>query len=332
MRALVFKGTGHMAVESRPYPEPRDDEVLVRVSAAGICGSELTSFTGHSTRRAPGRIFGHELAGVIVTCGSNADPELLGQRVAVNPLHPCGHCPQCRGGRSNVCPERVLLGMQVDGGLAELVAVPQAGVTPLGSLDDVAGAMAEPLANAVHVAALLPSTLGRRVAVLGAGAIGLSVVAVLRVAGAANITIIDPVASRRDAGLDSGADSALAPDDPSLRDALFDHVIDAAGTTSSRNSAIERCDAGGCVVLLGLHAATSELSVNAAVAKELRLQCSYAYTQADFDSALELLRADLVPYRHWITVRPLDDGQAAFETLVERPEEATKIVLRPPAA
>ncbi|HSZ03898.1 MAG TPA: alcohol dehydrogenase catalytic domain-containing protein [Solirubrobacteraceae bacterium] len=332
MQALVFKGTGEMAAESRPCPEPRADEVLVRVAAAGICGSELTSFTGHSTRRPPGRIFGHELAGVVEALGSAAPKELLGERVAVNPLHPCGRCEQCRSGRSNVCPERVLLGMQVDGGFAELVAVPYTGLTALGSLDELAGAMAEPIANAVHVAALLPATLGRHVAVLGAGAIGLSVVAVLRVAGAARITAVDPVRARRQAALASGAHAALAPDDGGLEGMLFDHVVDAAGTSGSRGTAIERCDAGGCVVLLGLHSAVSELAVNAAVAKELRLQCSYAYTQADFDAALELLRAGAVPYGHWITERPLDDGQAAFQTLVERPDEATKIVLRPPGA
>jgi 2-desacetyl-2-hydroxyethyl bacteriochlorophyllide A dehydrogenase len=332
MQALVFQGTGQMAVERRPYPEPGPLEVLVRVSAAGICGSELTSFTGHSTRRAPGRVFGHELAGEVVAVGSAAPAALVGERVTVNPLHPCGHCRQCARGRSNVCPERVLLGMQVDGGFAELVAVPYSSVSTLGSLDDVAGALVEPLANAVHVAGLLGDTLGRHVAVLGAGAIGLSVVAVLRVAGAGRITVIDPVAARRDAALQSGADRALAPDDESLEGLLFDHVVDAAGTDGSRNSAIERCDAGGCVVLLGLHTATSELAVNAAVAKELRLQCSYAYTQDDFDAALELLRTDAIHYQHWITELPLQDGQEAFRTLVERPEQATKIVLRPPRA
>lgn len=332
MQALVFQGTGQMAVERRPYPEPGPQEALVRVSAAGICGSELTSFTGHSTRRAPGRVFGHELAGEVVAVGSAAPSSLVGERVTINPLQPCGHCRHCARGRSNVCPERVLLGMQIDGGFAELVAVPHSSVSALGALDDVAGALVEPLANAVHVAGLLGDTLGRHVAVLGAGAIGLSVVAVLRVAGASRITVIDPVAARRDAALQSGADRALAPDDENLEGLLFDHLVDAAGTDGARNSAIEHCDAGGCVVLLGLHTATSELAVNAAVAKELRLQCSYAYTQDDFDAALELLRADAIHYQHWITELPLQDGQEAFRTLVERPEQATKIVLRPPRA
>ena len=99
MQALVFKGTGQMAVERRPYPQPGPEEALVRVTAAGICGSELTSFSGHSTRRAPGRVFGHELAGEVVAVGPAAPPELVGERVTVNPLHSCGHCRQCRAGR-----------------------------------------------------------------------------------------------------------------------------------------------------------------------------------------------------------------------------------------
>jgi 2-desacetyl-2-hydroxyethyl bacteriochlorophyllide A dehydrogenase len=332
MQALVFKGTGQMAVERRPYPQPGPDDALVRVTAAGVCGSELASFTGRSTRRAPGRVFGHELAGEVVAVGSAAPAELIGQRVTINPLHSCGRCRQCRAGRANACPDRVLLGMQVDGGFAELVAVPHSDLTALGQLDDIAGSLAEPIANAVHVAGLLPATLGRHVAVMGAGAIGLSVIAVLRVAGAARITVVDPVPARRDGALDSGADTALAPDDESLDGLLFDHVVDAAGNGAARNAAIERCDAGGCVVLLGLHNATSKLAVNAAIAKELRLQCSFAYTQEDFDAAVELLRTDAIPYKHWITELPLQDGQEAFQTLVERPEQATKIVLRPPSA
>ena len=227
---------------------------------------------------------------------------------------------------------RPLSPVQVDGGFAELVAVPHSDLTALGLLDDIAGSLAEPIANAVHVAGLLPATLGRHVAVMGAGAIGLSVIAVLRVAGAARITVVDPVPARRDGALDSGADTALAPDDESLDGLLFDHVVDAAGNGAARNAAIERCDAGGCVVLLGLHNATSKLAVNAAIAKELRLQCSFAYTQEDFDAAVELLRTDAIPYKHWITELPLQDGQEAFQTLVERPEQATKIVLRPPSA
>lgn len=331
MTALVFEGPGRMAVGQRPRPETRPAEVLVAVTAAGICGSELTSFTGHSTRRPPGRVFGHEIAGEVLQVGDGVTGELAGVRVAVNPLITCGRCHQCVAGRTNACPNRILLGMQVDGGFAEEVAVPHTAVSPLGGLDDVAGTLVEPIANAVHVVELLPAATGRHVAVLGAGAIGLSVVAMLRVAGASTITVVDPVTARRDVALATGADAVLSPDDPSVAEIVADHVVDAAGVTSSRNSAIELCDAGGTVVLLGLHSATSELAVNAAIAKELTLQCSYAYTAHNFQTALSLLERDAIRYESWISERPLEEGHAAFESLVERPDEVTKVILRPGA-
>lgn len=327
--ALVFKGPGAMAVEARPRPQAGRDQLVVAVSAAGICGSELTSFTGRSARRAPGRVFGHEVAGTVRAVGTGAASELVGQSVTINPLVPCGHCRTCLSGRTNACPTRTLLGMQVDGGFAEEVAVPVSAIRLLGDLGDVGGSMVEPLANAVHVAELLPSVIGQEILVFGAGAIGLCVVTILRIAGAANVTVIDPVRARREIALGSGADQAFAPDDPALEGVVGDHVVDAAGVTSSRQDAVTRCAPGGCIVLLGLHTAESELPINAAVAKELRLQCSYAYTQRDFDVALRMLQAGLIPYGPWITELELAEGQAAFQALVERPGDVTKIVLRP---
>ncbi len=328
MSALVFHGPGEMGVEARRRPVPSQGEVLVDVGAVGICGSELTSFTGDSTRRPPGRVFGHEVAGVITAVGAEVPETLIGERVAVNPLVACGRCRQCLAGRANACPNRTLLGMQIDGGFAEQVAVPASSVCPLGPLDDIAGSLVEPIANAVHVADLVSPVVGRHIAVFGAGAIGLSVVAVLRVAGASRITVIDPVAERRREASTTGADLTLAPSD-TLDGPVVDHVVDAAGVTASRNAAIDLCESGGTIVLLGLHTAVSDLAVNAAIAKELRLQCSYAYTPTDFSAALALLQAGRIPYASWISERPLEDGQEAFKTLVERPNQATKIILRP---
>jgi 2-desacetyl-2-hydroxyethyl bacteriochlorophyllide A dehydrogenase len=319
-----------MACEPRPRPRPGSGEVTLTVNAAGICGSELSSFTGASTRRLPGRVFGHELAGTIGEVGSGVPGELIGRRVTVNPLTSCGRCLTCLTGRANACPSRTLLGMQIDGGFAEEVAVPASAVFDLGELDDIGGSLTEPLANAVHVTRLLPPLVGKHVIVYGAGAIGLCVIAMLSASGAAEITVIDPVARRRDIARASGADAALSPDDAG--DLSADHVVDAAGVTSARRDAIDRCAGGGTIMLLGLHTAESELPINAAVAKELRLQCSYAYTPEDFEIALRTLQSGAVRYQPWITEMPLADGQAAFRALVERPNEATKIILRPGAA
>src|SRR4051812_6752653 len=193
MQALIFDGPRRMSVGERERPVPAAGEVIVRVSAAGICGSELTSFTGDSLRRPPGRVFGHELGGVVASGADAAGDKLVGARVAINPLVSCGDCRQCRAGRSNVCPNRTLLGLHLDGGFAEEVVVAPSQLRPADGLSDVAATLVEPLANAVHVAGLLPSLLARDIAVFGAGAIGLCVVEVLREGGARSITVIDPV-------------------------------------------------------------------------------------------------------------------------------------------
>lgn len=326
MQALVFEGPRRMSIAERAKPVPKEGEVLVAVDAVGICGSELTSFTGDSTRRAPGRVFGHEIAGRAVAVGPDLDKELVGRRVAVNPLIPCGRCKQCAAGRSNCCPDRILLGMQVDGGFAEAVAVPADSLYEASELDPIGASMVEPVANAMHVLGLLPPTTGHDIAVLGAGAIGLSIISALHVSGAGSIAVVDPVASRREQALQAGADAGYSPGDAPKS---FEHVVDAAGTSSSRRFAAQACAAGGTVVLLGLHSATSELPINEAIAKELRLQCSYAYTQEDFELALKLLDQGQIPYEDWITELPLSAGHAAFITLADRPESATKIVLRP---
>jgi len=329
MDALVFEGPGRMTFADRPRPQAGPGEVVVRVTASGICGSEMTSFTGESTRRAPGLIFGHEFVGRVLRSAPDAPQDLADQLVAVNPLITCGVCAQCRGGRPNACPNRVLLGLHVDGGFAEEVAVPYSGLRPLGDLDELAGTLIEPLANAVHAVSLLGAVVGRRIAVFGAGPIGLCVISVLRVAGAGSIVALDPVESRRKLALGAGATEALTPIGADLAALGFDDVIDAAGVGAARRAAIDSAPYGATVVLLGMHEAETELQLNAAVTKELRLQCSYCYTPREFDTALEIMRDGSVSHSDWITELKLAEGQQAFETLVNHPESATKIVLRP---
>jgi threonine dehydrogenase-like Zn-dependent dehydrogenase len=345
MQALVFEGPGRMVVAERPVPEPAPGEVRIRIAAAGVCGSELGSYTGHSKRRPPGLVFGHELAGWIdvpdaaVACGG----EVLapGTPVTMNPLISCGRCDACLEGRANACPYRSLLGMHVPGGFAEYVAVPTQQVQPLpNGLDLIAGSLTEPIANAVHVAHLCGDLVGRSVAIFGAGAIGLSVLAVLRLAGVARVAVVDPVAPRRQQAEQEGADPVLDPgagDPVAALGALNsgrgpDAVVDAAGLDLTRAQSIEACCNGGTVVLLGLHDAESRLPVNLAILKELRLQASYAYTPTEFDAWLALLAAGRIHYQPWITEMPLSQGDEAFRILTEEPWKATKIVLRPPMA
>src|SRR5512144_1000199 len=151
MKAIVWQGPERMAVEDRPDPpDPAPGDVILRPEAVGICGSEVEGYLGHMGNRTPPLVMGHEFAGRVVAAGDGAS-ELEGARVAVNPLSGCGSCALCKAGFSNVCRDRVLVGVHAPGAFADLVRVraADARVLPDGVSSRV-GALMEPLANGVH--------------------------------------------------------------------------------------------------------------------------------------------------------------------------------------
>jgi len=187
MRALVF--TAPSVVELRNVDEPAagSDDVIVDVAVAGICGSEL-----HGIRtpgfRTPPLIMGHEFA------GATAD----GRRVAVNPLVTCGHCDRCLAGQTELCRERVIIGVHRPGAFAERVAVPVSSIHDLpDDLSWTAAGIIEPVANAVHAWGLVGGATGQRVGIIGCGAIGLVCLQLAAAQGAASIVAADPSAERR---------------------------------------------------------------------------------------------------------------------------------------
>src|SRR6188474_1968821 len=171
MRAIVWQGPNEMTVEEQPDPpDPGPGELILRPEAVGICGSEVEGYLGHMGNRTPPLVMGHEFAGTVVAAGEGA-AELEGARVAVNPLSGCGECRLCRSGFSNLCKDRVLVGVHVPGAFADLVRVraADARVLPDGVSARV-GALMEPLANGVHAVRLAPGGVESAV-VLGAGTI-----------------------------------------------------------------------------------------------------------------------------------------------------------------
>src|SRR5437867_3563306 len=174
MKALVLVGKEQVEMQEVPAPRPAVEEVLLRVSTAGICGSDIHGFLGHSPRRKPGLILGHEAVGVVAELGAGVKNVRQGQRVYVNPLISCGKCEPCLSGRENCCASWRLLGMdRVHGAYAEFVAVPalQLRVIP-GAISDERAVWAEPLANIVHCFRISMSDRPRSMAILGAGTMG----------------------------------------------------------------------------------------------------------------------------------------------------------------
>lgn len=340
MDALVWLGPRDMVQRSEPMPRLADGEVLVAVGAVGICGSELSGFLGQNSLRVPPLIMGHECAGRIVqtTTGTftTGQPATVGTRVTFNPLVVCGTCDRCRAGRTNLCRRRQLVGAHRPGAFAQYVAVPTTQCYPLPDhLSLVAGSLAEPLACSIHAVVLAGVQPNQSLLILGAGPIGLCAVAAARVQGIEQIIVSDVAPLRLEIAQRWGAHTVINAREQDVVAAVqqrypggVESAIDAVGATAVRQQAMQAVAPGGRVVLIGLHNEESVLPANYLVRQEIALTGSFAYTEADFAQAVDLLTHGVVqPSADWLEERPLGDGPAAFAELVDGRARAAKIVL-----
>lgn len=313
MKTLVFQGPGEMTLEDRPAPVAADDEVLARVVASGICGSELEAYSGRSAKRRPGLIFGHEFVVAV-----DGEPGLF----VVDPLTPCGACDLCRSGRTNLCPDRSLLSLHTDGGNREFIPLDRSQLLPWPG-DATLGTLVEPGATVLRALGTVDELTRGPIAVFGCGALGLLGVLFARHLGIERVYAFDPLAPRLDLAIRFGA-TPFAPDDPSLGCAL---VLDTVGAASSRAAAIRHTASGGAVGLVGLRDATSEVDFGDIISRGIRLTGEYAYTRADLLRAAQILLATESSAREILTTMPFATGTAAFSAAVKSPEEYIKIVL-----
>ncbi len=323
MHALVYLGTHHLEVQDVPVPTPGPDEVLIKVGYAGVCGSDLHGFEGRSANRRPPLIMGHEFSGVIAATGSAVEGFVPGETVTVNPLLSCGVCTPCRAGRPNVCLRRRLIGIERPGAFAEYVVAPVDNVfaLPIGMPAQL-GALAEPLANAVHVASLGPKNRFGPCFIIGAGAIGLLCMQVAKLMGSHPIIMSDMNPNRLTIAREMGADITIdaRADDPiqqvkseTKHGALWS--IDAVGTAVTRQQAVTALANGGTAVLIGLERGTGEVDLREAILRELSLHGSYAFTPDEFATAIELLSHGRINGSGWVTNGVLADGQQIFTDL-----------------
>jgi 2-desacetyl-2-hydroxyethyl bacteriochlorophyllide A dehydrogenase len=308
-----------------PHPCAQAGEVDIAVTAAGICGADMTGFLGQSRRRKPPLILGHELVGRI------ADS----RRVVVDPLITCGLCSECRRGATNLCRNLRLLGMdQIDGCFAEHVVVPESQVHPIpDKLDDERAVLAEPLANIVHLFTLMALRPYCRMGILGAGTMGSMALQMAFQLGASEVLVEEVNESRRSAAEAMGATLAVNPQNAGCEARKFsgqglDLVLDACGTGESRQEALDLCRPGGTVVLLGMAKERSEINFRAGIRNELRMLMSFGYTKGDFRRSLDLLAAGSIDLSPWTAQMALEDGQQAFERITCSREDTLKMILR----
>jgi 2-desacetyl-2-hydroxyethyl bacteriochlorophyllide A dehydrogenase len=328
VKALVWNGPRQMAVESRDEPVPAEGEVLLRVNAVGICGSEVEGYIGESAIRKPPLIMGHECAAEVVAIAPDVGEPPIGTNVAFNPLLSCGRCASCRAGEQQQCPDRALIGAQRPGAFAEYVIVPADNVyvVPDGIADFV-GALAEPLACCIHSIARSGATISDRVSVIGFGSLGVLLLQALRWSGIGEIVVIEPDATRRELAERLGASVAVPAERALEAGTGSDVAFDTVGKGATRALTIQLLRRGGTGVLLGLHDSGFSIDGNAFLRGELTVVSSYAYNRSAFARAVKALPR--ISAEGWITHQGLDDGPAAFRGLVESPTGAPKIILRP---
>lgn len=331
MKALVYTGPNSLIFREEPDATVPSGELLVRVEAVGICGSDMHAYHGYDSRRPAPLILGHEAAGHII--GGARD----GERVTINPLVVDPACPYAREGRWHLSPTRQIISMPPrQGAFAEYVHVPERNVVTIPAGMSMAhAALAEPVAVSWHAVRLGMERLHQplaccRVIVLGGGAIGLAAALVARHFGARDIRIGEPNPLRRRTMSDGECLDAYAPggpDDPAQNS--IDLVVDAVGATATRAAASAMVRPGGVIVHLGLLPGHDGLDIRKITLQEITLTGAYCYTPADFEHAVLALASGGLGRLAWLEERPLAEGAAAFQSIDRGMTAAAKIILRP---
>jgi alcohol dehydrogenase len=338
MKALVHTAPEEGVYRDEPAPDPGAAEVVLRVEAVSICGSDLDADHGHDPRRVPPLILGQEVSGRVVTGAGAIGQGRWGQgrRAVVNPLITCGTCTPCLEGRSNLCAARKLIGMNRPGAFAELIAIPERNLIALPEdLDPVDAALSEPARPALHAQTLAGRALTQPIAkgralVLGGGSIGLLSALLLQARGCRNIALGDTNVLRRATAEKTGVCRVYDPlEAPGPAADAFDLEVDAVGAGATRASALEAVKPGGVVLHIGLFSVAGELDLRKLTLCEITLIGIYTYTPADLKAADATLHSGALGPLDWVEQRPLTDGARAFDDLGKSRLAAAKVVLRP---
>jgi threonine 3-dehydrogenase len=341
MRALakVQAGPGVELIE-RQVPEPGPGEVLLRVDAASICGTDLHLFQWDewaAENLVPPRILGHELAGTVVGIGAGVSRVREGDLVGVESHLFCWECAQCQRGEMHLCRDLRVIGVHVDGGFAEHVVIPEANAVESNGLDPAVVALQEPMGNAVHAAFAEPIE-GRTVLVTGCGPIGLCAVGIARAAGASLVVSTDTEPYRLELARTMGADLALDASDPGTEARIMEAtggdgvevVLEMSGSPRALDQALRVITRGGRVSLLGIFNGAVPIELSESVIMQgLRLHGIFGRRIYDtWERTQALLRSGALDVTPIITHRlDLSEWPKAFELLASR--HAGKVVLLP---
>jgi (R,R)-butanediol dehydrogenase/meso-butanediol dehydrogenase/diacetyl reductase len=301
VKGAVFHGPRDVRIQDVPDPAaPADDQVILEVLRAAICGTDASEWDHGPVLCRPGVVLGHEFVGRVLHAGAGVTSLRVGDRVVSGAGISCGHCFWCLRRRTNLCAEYRTLGLQVDGGLAEYVTSP-ASICRLvpDACDDDAAAMTQPLAVALHALSRVAQAPDETIAVIGAGGIGSFIIAgASRRVREGRLVAVDIDPARLETASALGADETVDAGGHDLSELLlelsggvgFDVVIEASGAPTAPASAIAGARRGGRVLLVGLHGAPRELNLTATIVREIDIVTTVAHVcDTDIPAALELL-------------------------------------------
>lgn len=343
MKSLLLKEYSHLELADLPQPDPGPGEVLIRVAACGICGSDVHGYDGTSGRRIPPIVMGHEAAGIVAATGTGATRFHPGDRVTFDSTVYCGECAFCRAGQVNLCDNRQVIGVSCgdyrrNGAFAEYIAVPERILYPLPeAMSFPEAAMLEAVSVALHAVRVSQAQPGQSALVIGAGMIGLLTLQAARAAGCTPVVIADIDATRLELARKLGADEVLHLSGAELTQAVLartggfgaNHVFEAVGRTETIASAIDCVRKGGTVTLVGNITPQVTIHLQKVVSRQIRLQGSCA-SSGEYPQAMQLIAEGKIKVSPLITaVAPLTDGPRWFERLYAHEPNLMKIVLDP---
>lgn len=293
MKSAVFYGKHDLRIEEQPMPIVGPNDVLVQVKACGICGTDVHIYEGDkgAAEVTPPTILGHEFSGIVAAVGSAVTAYKVGDRVCVDPNCYCGACAPCRNGVAHYCENMIGYGTTVNGGFAECCAVNERQIYKLGDNTTFEqGAMAEPVACCLHGMDMCEIKPGHQVVVIGGGMIGLLMMQLAKLSGAAKVALLEPVASKREVAKKLGADVCIDPMHEDVKKVLLENgmtwintVIECVGRISTIEQAIDIAGNKAVVMMFGLTKPDDTIAVKPfqIFQKELVLKASYInpYTQ-----------------------------------------------------
>ncbi|MBE0478177.1 alcohol dehydrogenase catalytic domain-containing protein [Candidatus Aerophobetes bacterium] len=337
MRAAVWYGKNDLRTEEREKPSLEDGEVLIKVKACGICGTDLMICNEKFPRSHPPLIPGHEFSGEIVEIKDVSSNLKVGDRVVANPLFFCGRCVACKMGFTNACPKLGLIGVDIDGAFAEYVKASRDKVYKIPSRFPFQNAaLVEPVAVAYHAVRISGCKVGDFVVVLGAGPIGMLVAMIAKIAGASEVVLIEVAKYRLEltkklgfSTIDASGGNVVEKIHEMTEGKGADLVFDTAAVSQTAAQFISLIRPQGKIIILGLYKQPEKVDLFNIVIKEGHILGSRVYTETDFEKAADLVTSGKIKMEplitHHLTLEEANKGVR----LLEQGKDVMKVVLFP---